>query len=137
VIIMITLDSLWKDYLVLIDKASGCVKQINTWNSTIAGKHADKTTVKDMFDILEKSETLSDVWIVWALQKFGKELSEDVRLRLYDGIKEPRVAAQIYFDFSYLTDREDDKLIKIFQGKLPTIEKEIAENLVSRKKVSL
>lgn len=134
---MITLDSLWKDYLVLIDKASGCVKQINKLNSTIAGKYADKTTVKDMFAILEKSEALSDLWIVWTLEKFGKELSEDVRLRLYDGLKEPRIAAQIYFEFSYLTDKEDKKLFKMFEGKLPTIEKEISENIVPRKKVKV
>lgn len=134
---MITLNSLWTDYLVLVNKASGCANQINTWNSTIAGKYEDKTTVKDMFDILEKSEMLSDLWIIWTLQKFGKELSEDVRLRLYDGLKEPRIAAQIYFDFSFLTDKEDKKLFKMFEGKLPTIEKEISEKLVPRKKVKV
>lgn len=133
---MITLDSLWTDYLVLVNKASGCANQINKLNSTIAGsKKVDTTTVRDMYAILEKSEALSDLWIVWTLEKFGEELSEDVRLRLYDGLKEPRTAAQIYFDFSFLTDKEDNKLFKMFKGKLPTIEKEISEKLVPRKKV--
>lgn len=132
---MITLDSLWTDYLVLVDKASGCARQVNMMKSTAGSKKVDTTTVRDMYAILEKSEALSDLWIVWTLEKFGEELSEDVRLRLYDGLKEPRTAAQIYFDFSFLTDKEDKKLFKMFEGKLPTIEKEISEKLVPRKKV--
>lgn len=134
---MITLDSLWTDYLVLVDKASGCASQVNMMKSAAGSKKVDTTTVRDMYAILEKSEALSDLWIVWTLEKFGEELSEDVRLRLYDGLKEPRTAAQIYFDFPYLTDKEDIKLFKMFEGKLPTIEKEISEKLVPRKKVKV
>lgn len=130
---MITLNSLWTDYLVLVNKALACVE----WGTFIADKYNDKTTVKEMYDYLETSGVLSDEWIIWTIQKFGEQLSEDVRLRLYDGIKDPRVASQIYFKFSYLTDSEDKKLLKIFKGKLPTIEREISENLVPRKKVLL
>ena len=44
--------------------------------------------------------------------------------------------AKLFIDCPYLTDEEDVLLKNKFEGQLPTVEKELATNIITRAKVS-
>lgn len=134
---MLTLKSLFSDYLALIAKASACSTEITKFNGITSTKlNVSKMTIDEAFNILDKENSVSELWIRWTFDKIGKELGEDVRKRLLTKIFTPMIAMRFYLDFDYLTDAEDLMLKKIFEGKLPVAEKEMTTNIVTRAKVT-
>lgn len=132
---MLTLKSLFSDYLALIAKASACSTEITKFNGIANTKlNVSKMTIDEAFNILDKESSVSELWIRWTFDKIGKELGEDVRKRLLTKIVTPMTAMHFYLDFDYLTDAEDKMLKAIFEGKLPAAEKELTANIVTRVK---
>ena len=133
---MLTLKSKFSDYLALISVKSPCANQITSFDGLVKKSSLAEMSIDKAFDILDKENQVSEIWIRWTFEKFGSQLGEDIRLRLLTKITNPMTAMRLYLDVDFLTEKEDAMLKKIFDGKLPTAEKEVQLGIVSRKKVT-
>ena len=75
-----------------------------------------------------------DQWAYVLLEYIGKDLDEEIRELLMNGIKEEMMAFQLYIKCDYLTDKEDNFLKSKFEGKLPNAENQLKEGIIIRKK---
>lgn len=74
-------------------------------------------------------------WAVWDLVVLGRETDTKVRKILIAKITEPMTAFKLYLDLDFWTDEEDVMLWTIFNGKLPTAEKELKDGTIQSKKL--
>ena len=73
-------------------------------------------------------------WSEWILRNMGEYFTEEVRIGFIQNIKNEMTAFQMYLDREDLTDNEDKELKLIFEGKIPTAEKELRDGTVFRAK---
>lgn len=94
---------------------------------------------------VEEKDSLSDMpisewittkcnasWAMWVLKVLGNKIAEDARIEFINKIKDPMMAFHIYLSVTILTENEDILLRTKFEGKLPTAEKELQDEIVTR-----
>ena len=95
-------------------------------------KHKDLT----MNMVLKTKPFCSDGWAYWIMLNMGQYFEANVRLEFIKKIKTEMRAFQLYINREDLTNEEDELLKSIFEGKLPTAEKELTEGIVLREKIA-
>ena len=132
---MLTLDSKFSEFISLCAKNGACSAK---GEAIPVMEEADKGvgmpaggSCKDGFE-LYLNEKFPVSWAEWVLDKVGKEMDDKCREYFVKKIKEPMAALQLLtrVDFS---SAEQTVLKKVYEGKLPTAEKEIADGVVSLK----
>jgi hypothetical protein len=132
---MLTLDSKFSEFISLCALNGACsgkgdaIPTMEEANKGF-GMVADGTC-KDGFELYLNS-AFPESWAQWVLENVGKEMDEKCREYFVKKIKEPMGALQILtrVDFS---SAEQTVLKKVYEGKLPTAEKEIRDGIVSLK----
>lgn len=76
----------------------------------------------------------TEIWSYWVLQNVRQFFTEEVRLEFMKNITSEMSVFQIYINYSDLSEKEDELLKSMFEGKLPTAEKELEDNVVVRAK---
>jgi hypothetical protein len=61
----------------------------------------------------------------------GKELDDKIRLMIVEKVTKPETAKYLLVECSHLTEAEIGILKKKIEGKMPTVEKEIRDGLIS------
>jgi len=99
--------------------------------SQFSKEKSPNATVKDMVE-----STPEQHWAAWYLQVLGKETDTEMCKVMIAKIEDPMLAFLMYLKVACLTDEEDKILESIFKGKVPTVEQELKDGIVSRKKES-
>jgi hypothetical protein len=124
---MLTLDSKFSDYFTLI-KGIACEDAVNPQS-----KIKPDLTIGEVFAEYRDDPNFNDEWGAWCLDTVGKELDEKIRLMIVNKVSTPILAARLLLDCDHLTENEISILKKKYEGKLPTVEKEIRDGVVSLK----
>ena len=128
---MLTLESKFSDYLKLSSGAGACEEAV-AQHTEIVKKYPDKT-IGDVFKEFEQDPDLPEGWCVWCLETLGKELDVNIRTIIIKKIKNEMTAFQLDMKCScFLTTAEKASVIAIYEGKLPTAEKELRDGVVTR-----
>lgn len=135
---MLTLKSPFSEFIDLCRTAGACADGAALATMTDMNTDKDKQTEKNLsfqegLELYVGDEALPDEWSEWVLIHVGKELDEVVRGYFINKISNARFAMRVYVDCGdFLTDKEDELLIAKYKGKLPTAEKELSTNIVTR-----
>jgi hypothetical protein len=124
---MLTLESKFADYFALI-KGVACEDAVNPQS-----KIASDKTIGDVFAGYRDDPHFNDEWGAWCLNTVGKELDEKIRLMIVNKVTKPETAKYLLVECPHLTEDEIGILKKKIEGKLPTVEKEIRDGIVSLK----
>lgn len=157
--LMITMESPTKDMLIMIaEKAcaadtSAYIKYKTTMDDNFQNEGEDLMGEKppnemDMGGMIEFTEEHPEFKVKHALGIFRKasqwkvifmlrnmDFDQELRTFFIGLIKDPMDAFQHYIHDKDLTKEDDIELKKIFEGKLPTAEKELKDGIVNRAKV--
>jgi hypothetical protein len=132
---MLTLDSPFVDFIKLCAEHGACsgkgdalptMEEANKGFGMVADG-----TCKDGFELYLKGD-FPEGWAHWVLDVVGKEMDEGCRDYFIRKIKEPMAAVQLLTKVDF-TLGEQTTLKKVYEGKLPTVEKELATGAVSIK----
>lgn len=132
---MLTLESKFAEFIALCVKNGACsgkgeaIPVMEKANKGF-GMVADGTC-KEGFELYLKGD-FPESWAFWVLEKVGKEMDDKCREYFVKKIKEPMVALQMVRKIDF-TEAEQTVLKKLYEGKLPTAEKEIRDGIVSLK----
>jgi hypothetical protein len=124
---MLTLDSKFSDYFTLI-KGIACEDAVAPQS-----KIKPDLTIGEVFAGYRDDPHFNDEWGAWCLDTVGKELDEKIRLMIVNKVTKPETAKFLLVECSHLTENEIGILKKKIEGKLPTVEKEIRDGIVSLK----
>jgi citrate lyase beta subunit len=124
---MLTLKSKFADYFNLI-KGIACEDAVAPQS-----KIASEKTIGEVFAGYRDDPDFNDEWGAWCLNTVGKELDEKIRLMIVNKVTKPETAKFLLVECSHLTENEIGILKKKIEGKLPTVEKEIRDGIVSLK----
>ena len=122
---MLTLDSKFSDYFNLI-KGIACEDAVAPQS-----KIKPDLTIGEVFSGYRDDPDFNDEWGAWCLDTVGKELDEKIRLMIVNKVTKPETAKFLLTACSHLTENEVGILKKKIEGKLPTVEKEIRDGIVS------
>jgi hypothetical protein len=122
---MLTLDSKFSDYFTLI-KGIACEDAVAPQS-----KIKPDLTIGDVFAGYRDDPHFNDEWGAWCLNTVGKELDEKIRLMIVNKVTKPETAKFLLVECPHLTETEISLLKKKIEGKLPTVEKEIRDGIIS------
>jgi citrate lyase beta subunit len=122
---MLTLKSKFADYFNLI-KGIACEDAVAPQS-----KIASEKTIGEVFAGYRDDPDFNDEWGAWCLNTVGKELDEKIRLMIVNKVTKPETAKYLLVECSHLTENEIGILKKKIEGKLPTVEKEIRDKIIS------
>mgnify|MGYP001172846013 CR=1 FL=1 len=122
---MLTLDSKFADYFNLI-KGIACEDAVSPQS-----KIASNKTIGEVFAGYRDDPNFNDEWGAWCLNTVGKELDEKIRLMIVNKVTKPETAKYLLVECPHLTEAEIGILKKKIEGKLPTVEKEIRDGIIS------
>lgn len=122
---MLTLDSKFSDYFTLI-KGIACDDAVAPQS-----KIKPDLTIGEVFAGYRDDPDFNDEWGAWCLNTVGKELDEKIRLMIVNKVTKPETAKYLLVECSHLTENEIGILKKKIEGKLPTVEKEIRDGIIS------
>jgi hypothetical protein len=124
---MLTLKSKFADYFALI-KGIACEDAVAPQS-----KIKPDLTIGEVFAGYRDDPHFNDEWGAWCLNTVGKELDDKIRLMIVNKVTKPETAKYLLVECSHLTENEIGILKKKIEGKLPTVEKEIRDGIVSLK----
>ena len=132
---MLTLDSKFSEFISLCSLNGACSEKgaaIPTMEEANKGfgMVADGTC-KDGFELYLTGK-FPESWAHWVLEKVGKEMDDKCREYFVKKIKEPMAALQLLTRV-YFSSAEQTTLKAVYEGKLPTAEKELTDGVVSLK----
>ena len=137
---MITLKSTYKEFMDLCVKAGACAEGGGVAYMAKAdnelGTKESPAIFADGLKLFIEDKSMKDFHTVWVLKSIGKDLDVEVRKLFISKLTNPMECAKLFIDCPYLTDEEDELLKNKFEGQLPTVEKELATNIITRAKVS-
>jgi len=122
---MLTLESKFADYFNLI-KGIACDDAVSPQSKIESGK-----TIGEVFAGYRDDPHFNDEWGAWCLNTVGKELDEKIRLMIVNKVTKPETAKYLLVECPHLTEAEIGILKKKIEGKLPTVEKEIRDGIIS------
>jgi len=122
---MLTLESKFADYFNLI-KGIACEDAVSPQS-----KIASNKTIGEVFAGYRDDPNFNDEWGAWCLNTVGKELDEKIRLMIVNKVTKPETAKYLLVECPHLTEAEIGILKKKIEGKLPTVEKEIRDGIIS------
>ena len=138
---MITLKSTYKEFIDLCVSTNPCSQ--STFGFTYMVDIDKKLSTEesplmfaDGLKLFIEDKSMGDFHTVWILKTVGKDLDVKVRKLFISKLTNPMECAKLFIDCPYLTDEEDVLLKNKFEGQLPTVEKELATNIITRAKVS-
>lgn len=128
--VLFTLDSKVSEFLEYSKQFTPCQEAFD-W---ALGEWPPDSTLRDVLPtIWDKTEN----WFLWGIKVLGHLFDADLLDIWLDRLITPQLALQVYMDCPFLTDEHDNKLRAVYQGKLPTSEKKIADGDVIRAKQEL
>jgi hypothetical protein len=124
---MLTLDSKFSKYFDLI-KGIACSDAVSPQS-----KIKPDLTIGEVFSGYRDDPNFNDEWGAWCLNTVGKELDEKIRLMIVNKVTKPETAKYLLVECPHLTETEIALLKAKIKGKMPTVEKEIRDGIVSLK----
>lgn len=129
--VLLTLDTPMEEYIAFI--TAKC-QELNIDTECIV--------FKEIVELLGQYKSLREFTVdypdrlaVITLIGWGDSMDQELRSFFINKLKTPMDALHIYLECAFLTDEQDAQLKTTFQGKLPQAEKELKDNIITRKKV--
>lgn len=122
---MLTLDSKFADYFNLI-KGIACEDAVGSQS-----KIKPDLTIGEVFAGYRDDPHFNDEWGAWCLDTVGKELDDKIRLMIVNKVTKPETAKYLLVECPHLTETEIALLKAKIKGKMPTVEKEICDGIIS------
>jgi len=123
---MFNISSSWAEFVVALEEINACEESLS-WCKL--ERHEDISLEEGILDYLTDEEATQN-WADWILRNHYDWFDNDIRILWFQKINDPMIAFRLYIDAEALTIEEEESLKSIFEGKLPTAEKELEEGKI-------
>jgi len=129
---MLDITTTIQEYIYFLKSRNACDPSIPYLEKLIS---PECQTIADITAVIDKGgSSYSPGWAAWTLQNHGDQMTPALQLTFIRRIISPMRAFQLYRDCGWLSDEADIELLKIFEGKLPEAEKQLANKMQRRAK---
>ena len=128
---MLTLESKFSEFMDICIKAGACPEAVEWMKKQLALNKG--MTFGDAMKNFVSDSKAEEGWASWNIEKLGKELGSDAIDGFISKIKNEMSACQVYIKCApVLTTTQDTTLKAVYEGKLPTAEKELRDGVITR-----